>query len=336
MSTHTNTIAAYNSDLSSSSVSFVSFFQRTAHEIGTIKKRANWRTLQRTTHCDKRCTFCKCINDNPISKSNATNTNFGMIGNDKHDCDTAGVIYLIQCRKCTVQYVGLTKNKLKQRLSGHKNSINNKGQTLIAQHFQSNDHSFEDLTIKILEVVGTDKKDLHDAEHFWIRALNTAYPLGLNENVRGCHGLVKAKTYDGNSGTPFLQIRGARSGKPRKRGSKILSTKSPSKVLDHIIEKHDSQEMHKTLFELRKYPKSTLCIIRKMLCTMVLDNTTRIIAAFTSGLIALIPRPKHHEPEITIVANYVNHGLGTVMKNNIFNNHELRRVAIYQVTVKFV
>jgi len=128
----------------------------------TLRKRVNERALQRTTNCSKGCVTCPFINKEPVAVSNSTGAAFGMANHATHDCNTKGLIYLIECKQCHYQYVGLTKQTLRKRLSGHRHLISNDGQTLLARHFRAPGHSISDLTIRVLQHVGGDKVKLHD------------------------------------------------------------------------------------------------------------------------------------------------------------------------------
>jgi len=310
----------------SSSFVHVTLFVPNIDNTDTVRKRVHERTLQRTTHCAKNCVTCPFINSEPVVVSNSTGTAFGMVDDAVHDCNTKGIIYLIECRKCHYQYVGLTKQSLKNRLSGHRHLINNNGQTLLARHFSAPDHNISDLTIRVLQYVGSDKVKLHDTENFWIRTLNTAYPLGLNEKVRGCHGLVTAKVYDGSTGTPYLQMKGPRRTKPRGKRSSRKNAPTNEDAILHIRNLLDTGPPHSVLRYLRGLRQSTLRSLRQATTTVKLDNALRILAAFTSGLITARTQPKRNSPKITVIAQYVNHGLGTVLFDNIFHNRELKRI----------
>jgi len=307
-------------------VSFVSLFVPNTDHTGTLRMRVDEQTLQRTTTCGKNCTTCPHINTESVIRAHSTGTNHGMVTDAAHDCNTKGLIYLIECRKCHYQYVGLTKQSLKQRLSGHKYTIKNEGQTLLARHFTSPDHGLTDLTIRVLQLIGTDNKLLHEAEDFWIRTLNTAYPLGLNERVRGCHGLIHAKLYDGSTGTPYLQNKGP--GRIRQRG-KHKSSK-PAFTIEQTIahlnnELRDAAPLQVLVF-LRGLRQPIIRALRQALTTTRLDHSLRIAAAFSSGLITARYQPKRREPKITVIAQYVNHGLSAVLYDNIFHHRQLRRI----------
>ncbi|KAI1895085.1 hypothetical protein AGOR_G00102650 [Albula goreensis] len=93
-------------------------------------------------------------------------------------CKTSSVIYIIECKKCKIQYVGRTKSFLKTRFSGHKNSIIKQEIRPIPYHFNNDGHSLEDLVIFPIEQV-TDSDDLNDRELYWISELETMEK-GLN------------------------------------------------------------------------------------------------------------------------------------------------------------
>lgn len=321
MSTHTHT-STHDRALSS----YVYLFTPNDDNTNTVRKRVKERTLQRTTKCINDCVTCPFINQESVVISNSTGTAFGVVNHATHDCNTKGVIYLIECRECHFQYVGLTKQKLKQRLSQHRYVIGKNGQTLVAKHFSQTHHTLANLTIRVLQQVGSDKKTLHNIEDFWIRALNTAYPLGMNEKVRACHDLINAKTYDGISGTPYLQMKGHRKQTTRGKRRKEKRIVEVDEVIERIRYLLASDVMYRVLQYLRSLPYRFLQKLRKAVADRTLDYELRIIAAFTSGLINTKPIDKRKEPQITVIAQYVNHGLSSVLYDNIFARRELRRI----------
>ena len=40
-------------------------------------------------------------------------------------CDTKNLIYIIQCNRCNLQYIGETKRRLKDRFNEHRRTIDN-------------------------------------------------------------------------------------------------------------------------------------------------------------------------------------------------------------------
>ena len=68
------------------------------------------------------CKTCEHIKTGTTFSSKATGQRFRVKATA--DCRTRNVVYLIECRKCTIQYVGETKNALQVRLTGHQLDIN--------------------------------------------------------------------------------------------------------------------------------------------------------------------------------------------------------------------
>ena len=85
---------------------------------------------------------------------------------------TKGVVYLIKCKWCQVQYVGMTRRALYIRFGEHMFDIRHNKTTSVAAHFNRYGHSMEDLTIMI-----TDQEDhveiLRKQERYWINELRT-------------------------------------------------------------------------------------------------------------------------------------------------------------------
>ncbi|XP_064157797.1 nuclear GTPase SLIP-GC-like isoform X2 [Anguilla rostrata] len=93
-------------------------------------------------------------------------------------CKTQSVIYIIQCQKCPVQYVGKTATTLQRRFKDHRSSIRKRQYRPIPDHFNSKDHSLEDLILFPIEQVNGCKA-LKEREFYWIRELETTAH-GLN------------------------------------------------------------------------------------------------------------------------------------------------------------
>ena len=100
-------------------------------------------------YCDNnRCKTCRIsLSQDPIignSNSYQHNLNFSQPAS----CTTKNVIYLISCKKCKIQYVGLTSQALRARLNAHRSAINlKKLKTPLVTHFLLPDHNFSDLKI---------------------------------------------------------------------------------------------------------------------------------------------------------------------------------------------
>ena len=116
------------------------------------------------------CKTCDYIKETDTFKSKATGESYTM--SISVTCKTKGVVYLIECSKCGIQYVGMTKNALQKRFTSHRCDIKNKKKTSVAKHFNLPGHSKEDLTIMIIDQEDNVKK-LRKRERDWINKLET-------------------------------------------------------------------------------------------------------------------------------------------------------------------
>ena len=70
----------------------------------------------RGCHGDKRCQCCNIIVESTTFTSTSTGRTFQIRANDLH-CNSEGVVYLIECKKCHIQNVGSTMPRFSQQLS---------------------------------------------------------------------------------------------------------------------------------------------------------------------------------------------------------------------------
>ncbi|XP_035287859.1 nuclear GTPase SLIP-GC-like isoform X2 [Anguilla anguilla] len=99
-------------------------------------------------------------------------------------CKTPSVIYIIQCEKCEVQYVGKTASTLQKRFTGHRTSIRKRQHRPIPDHFNRNDHHLDHLIVYPIEHVNG-SKELDERELYWITELDTITG-GLNLGPYKC------------------------------------------------------------------------------------------------------------------------------------------------------
>ena len=140
----------------------------------------------------KRCPTCAVIQPSRFFHSSLTNSRYTAISDCDLSCSIINVIYLISCDKCDHQYVGETKGKVSERLSGYRSSIKKPANTFIARHFTLPDHTEKDIRIQPIEHItprsGETEKDvtirrLH-REHFWMLELVAVYSYGLNDRFQ--------------------------------------------------------------------------------------------------------------------------------------------------------
>ena len=95
----------------------------------------------------QRCATRAVIQTSQFYKSSLTNRQYTVISECNLSCTSTKVIHLISCVKCDHQYVGETKRKVSERLSGHRSSIKKHANTFIARHFNLPGHSIEHLIL---------------------------------------------------------------------------------------------------------------------------------------------------------------------------------------------
>ena len=101
----------------------------------------------------------------------------------KFNCITVGVIYMTECHKCGIQYIGQTNRRFATRMREHIGDIKNKRDTANAVHYNSKGHNLSDLRVMFLErVVPNDVAFLLEREEMWIKRLETKRPHSLNRN----------------------------------------------------------------------------------------------------------------------------------------------------------
>ena len=73
------------------------------------------------------------------------------------DCNSINVIYMVQCKRCHKQYIGETKQRLKDRFNEHRRpvdkQINISKPTTVSEHFLSNGHNATDMQLIPLELI---------------------------------------------------------------------------------------------------------------------------------------------------------------------------------------
>ncbi|OCU00888.1 hypothetical protein XELAEV_18006665mg [Xenopus laevis] len=134
----------------------------------------------------KRCLTCGVIQLSKDFECSVTHETFQI--RSYINCNTSGVVYLITCKKCGVQYVGCTMRSLKSRIREHLNTIRSgSDSTPVSRHFRScNDGDLRFVSVQGIERVtlgprgGDLQAKLLKAEAKWIFKLCTRQPRGLN------------------------------------------------------------------------------------------------------------------------------------------------------------
>ena len=141
-------------------------------------KRAQ-RLLLGSHKCRKSpCKMCSYVSQEKEFKSSVTGISYKST--NFYNCQTTGVIYLLNCAKCRKQYVGETERRCVDRFKEHILYVNNFKEATGA-HFNLPGHSHADLSVHIIEKVTPNTKHFRlERESHWIRTLSTLTPNGLN------------------------------------------------------------------------------------------------------------------------------------------------------------
>jgi hypothetical protein len=137
----------------------------------------------RTKRCNHpRCVTCLHLNCSKYFTSTRSRITYTIRHN--FSCTSNNLIYLITCKKCRKQYVGLTTKQLNVRVNHHRTNIMNHKSIYLSTHFNFADHSITDLSIQAIDTVTSDcpnmLQELQKLEKYWIQKLKTVQPLGLN------------------------------------------------------------------------------------------------------------------------------------------------------------
>ena len=102
------------------------------------------------------------------------------------DCTSQNVIYLIECKRCKMQYVGQTNQQVSKRMNSHRFNINNYDSqgyaSNVASHFNLDSHSIADFSFLPIDVVSNEMTRLCK-ETYWIHKLDTLHPKGMNSKL---------------------------------------------------------------------------------------------------------------------------------------------------------
>ena len=127
-----------------------------------------------------RCKVCLSIQQTNTFVSSVTSRKY--IIRQQIDCSTENVVYLLECKKCKIQYVGENKNELRLRFNQLKYSIrSNAVEFPVAAHFNKEGHTLEDISVVGIDHCHSwsDEKS-KSKENFWILQLRTKQSSGLN------------------------------------------------------------------------------------------------------------------------------------------------------------
>lgn len=134
----------------------------------------------------KRCGVCDYVEETDSFTNRSSSSSFKIQGKKKN-CNSNNVVYLAQCRKCGVQYVGSTSTKFRVCFNNYKCSHwkFSLGKPVIQlsfhSHFEQPDHNgMEDWSFTLIDHAESLSR-LRRKESFWQHKLDSFQPNGLNE-----------------------------------------------------------------------------------------------------------------------------------------------------------
>ena len=136
--------------------------------------------------CGKNCAGCPYI-FRGLTNYTLFSTDETSSINTHISCETKNLIYMIQCNRCYLQYIGETKRRLKDRFNKHRSTLDNSNTkskpTTVAEHFLSSPHNIsKDMQFIPIEKIFSNGNSIRKArEAFLISEGRTIDPNGLNE-----------------------------------------------------------------------------------------------------------------------------------------------------------
>ena len=124
------------------------------------------------------CGVKRCLSSiliNPINTVNSTTTGNAFRINCKSSCTSRCLVYMAECIFCKKQYVGNTTQKLRDCITGNRNSK----ESALKIHLDSHNSTFNQ-TFKFVVLSHSSPEKLNELESIWISKLRTSEPDGLN------------------------------------------------------------------------------------------------------------------------------------------------------------
>jgi len=282
------------------------------------------------------CKTCPYVYKDRVAVSHITKMGFCFknLIDVTYDCALNNVIYLIECKKCGIQYVGETSRSLSCRFGQHRRSIEKKDRTTkLYEHFLTKNHAISDMSVRILEAVPREKgkAGLLEAENLWIRVLHTAYPYGLNEKIKG-YGLASESSPIESKYQPYFNYIGV-SYRERKRKAKHRRQQKCQLSLDDLIKEYENnKDMRKVFCFLKKMSKKELnkAIEKLNNLEFVLSKELKLA---TLGYIAVMFKPKETVKKefYRLPVQFPNKGMEIIRYENIFKYKSL----IKEIPIEF-
>lgn len=204
-----------------------------------------------------------------------------------------------------------------------------KFKSLVYQHLDKHNHNLKYIKFQPLETVQKQPGESHKQfeksrevrELFWIKRLQTAYPLGLNDKILGQGNI--SKTHIDVINIVDKRLRNNRSHGKRKNRNQRIKHRINYTLADLLsIIKNNGR--HQVLCKLGQIPISKLYAIflecDKISFFSPFYEYTRIITAFCHHrLFPIIDKPENHKRHF-LKLKYINRGIDFINLSSIFND----------------
>ena len=286
-------------------------------------------------HCSSSgCAICHNVNVESVFEGYTNKKKFSSLRSQALDCKATNLIYLISCAKCGQQYVGETKRSLAVRMKEHrKNVMKGEAGTYLVDHFKQSDHSIEDMKFTIIEHFGQTsmtKQQREEKEDFWIRALVTAYPFGMNDKIRGYGIISKGLDPVNHPKHPYFCIKfptRRRDRGKRKRSKKFIDVKkvtdSMTLLQDHVC---SAREQY---IRLNRLSIKEIVQLRKQLQNGDYNLCSRnqlIVQAVTASKVGITcKKSSQNLPKLIITAEFKNKAMEAINLPTVFKDHRFMK-----------
>ena len=100
--------------------------------------------------CNKPCSICPYIKSQKIVTSTSNSKKVDL--HQHHTCDDNNIIYIMECLKCKLQYIGETEQTVRKRFLQHRGYVRRQEtDKATGHHFSQPGHNMSDMSISVLE-----------------------------------------------------------------------------------------------------------------------------------------------------------------------------------------
>ena len=288
---------------------------------------------QDMVHCSSSgCVICHNVNVESVFEGYTNKKKFSSLRSQVLDCKATNLIYLISCAKCGQQYVGETKRSLAVRMKEHRNNVM-KGEagTYLVDHFKQSNHSVEDMKFTIIEHFGQTtmtKQQREEKEDFWIRALVTAYPFGMNDKIRGYGIISKGLDPINHPKHPYFCTKfppRRRDRGKRKRSKKFIDVKKVTDTMELL--KDPVYSVREQYIRLNRLSIKEIVQLMKQLqngdCNLSNKNQLIVQAVTASKVGTTCKNPSQKLPKLIITAEFKNKAMEAINLPTVFKDHRI-------------